>query len=143
MAKKIKALVKLALLAGKATPAPPVGSALGQHGVNISAFCKEYNARTIDSLGLVIPVKVTIYEDRSFSFLLKSSPASVLLIKSANIKKGSPQPNKEKVGTVTIEQIKEIAGIKLKDLNTKDIEKAALIIKGTAKSMGIRIIETN
>ncbi len=115
MAKKIKAFVKLALLAGKATPAPPVGSALGQHGVNISAFCKEYNAKTADSLGLVIPVKVTIYEDRSYSFLLKSSPASVLLIKLANIKKGSAQPNKEKVGVVTLEQVKEIAAIKIKE----------------------------
>lgn len=139
MAKKIKAFVKLALPAGKATPAPPVGPALGQHGVNIAAFCKEYNAKTSDKIGLIIPVKITIYEDRSYTFILKSPPASVLLIKFANVKKGSSQPNRETVGTVTLEQIKEIATIKMKDLNTDNIEKAILIIKGTAKSMGIKI----
>jgi large subunit ribosomal protein L11 len=139
MAKKIKAFVKLALPAGKATPAPPVGPALGQHGVNIAAFCKEYNAKTSDKIGLIIPVKITVYEDRSYTFILKSPPASVLLIKFANVKKGSSQPNRETVGTVTLEQIKEIATIKMKDLNTDNIEKAILIIKGTAKSMGIKI----
>ena len=139
MAKKIKAFVKLALAAGKATPAPPVGPALGQHGVNIAAFCKDYNAKTSDKMGTVIPVKITIYEDRSYTFILKSPPASVLLIKFANVKKGSSQPNRETVGTVTLEQIKEIATIKMKDLNTDNIEKAILIIKGTAKSMGIKI----
>lgn len=140
MAKKIKAFVKLALSAGKATPAPPVGPALGQHGVNIAAFCKEYNAKTTDKIGLIIPVKITIYEDKSYSFILKSPPASVLLAKYANIKKGAAQPNKENVGTVNLEQVKEIAGIKMNDLNTESIEKAILIIKGTAKNMGIKVI---
>jgi large subunit ribosomal protein L11 len=139
MAKKIKAFVKLALSAGKATPAPPVGPALGQHGVNIAGFCKEYNARTADKMGLIIPVKLTVYDDRSYSFILKSPPASVLLAKYANAKKGAAQPNREIVGKVTLEQIKEIATIKMEDLNTEDMEKAILIIKGTAKSMGIQI----
>lgn len=139
MAKKIKAFVKLALSAGKATPAPPVGPALGQHGVNIAAFCKEYNARTTDKVGLIIPVKITIFEDRSYSFILKSPPASVLLAKFANIKKGASQPNKTNVGSVSLEQVKEIAVIKMNDLNTDNIEKAILIIKGTAKNMGIKV----
>jgi large subunit ribosomal protein L11 len=139
MAKKIKAFVKLALPAGKATPAPPVGPALGQHGVNIAGFCKEYNAKTAEKIGLIIPVKITIYEDRSYSFILKSPPASVLLAKYANIKKGAAQPNRENVGSVSLDQIKEIATIKMNDLNTNDMEKAILIIQGTAKSMGIKI----
>jgi large subunit ribosomal protein L11 len=139
MAKKIKAFVKLALPAGKATPAPPVGPALGQHGVNIAAFCKEYNAKTTDKMGLVIPVKITIFEDKSYTFILKSPPASILLAKFANVKKGAAQPNKEVMGTVTLEQVKEIANIKMNDLNTTDMEKAILIIKGTAKSMGIKV----
>jgi large subunit ribosomal protein L11 len=139
MAKKIKAFVKLALPAGKATPAPPVGPALGQHGVNIVGFCKEYNARTADKAGLIIPVKITIFEDKSYSFILKSPPASVLLAKFANVKKGASIPNRETVGTVTREQIKEIASIKMEDLNTDDIEKAILIIQGTSKSMGIKV----
>ena len=139
MAKKIKAFVKLALPAGKATPAPPVGPALGQHGVNIVGFCKEYNAKTADKVGLIIPVKITIFEDRSYSFILKSPPASVLLAKFANIKKGAANPNRETVGTVTTEQIKEIATIKMEDLNTDSMEKAMLIIQGTAKSMGIKV----
>ena len=141
MAKKIKAFVKLALPAGKATPAPPVGPALGQHGVNIAAFCKEYNARTTEKVGLIIPVKITIYEDRSYTFILKSPPASVLLAKFANIKKGASQPNKVNVGSVSLEQVKEIALIKMNDLNTDNIEKAILIIKGTAKNMGIKVEE--
>ena len=140
MAKKIKAFVKLALSAGKATPAPPVGPALGQHGVNIAAFCKEYNAKTSDKMGLVIPVKITVYEDKSYSFILKSPPASVLLIKYAKIKKGAAQPNKEKVGSVSLDDVKEIATIKMKDLNTNDMEKAINIIIGTANNMGIKII---
>lgn len=139
MAKKIKAFVKLALAAGKATPAPPVGPALGQHGVNIAGFCKEYNAKTQDKMGLIIPVKITIYEDRSYSFILKSPPASVLLAKFANAQKGAAEPNRETVGSVTIDQVKEIAQTKLNDLNTNDIEKAILIIQGTAKSMGIKV----
>ena len=139
MAKKIKAFIKLALPAGKATPAPPVGPALGQHGVNIAAFCKEYNARTAEKMGLIIPVKITVYEDRSYSFILKSPPASVLLAKYANVKKGAAQPNKETVGSVTLEQVKEIASIKMNDLNTKNLDKMILIIQGTAKSMGIKV----
>lgn len=142
MAKKIKAFVKLALPAGKATPAPPVGPALGQHGVNIAAFCKEYNAKTADKMGLIIPVKITVYEDKSYTFILKSPPASVLLIKYANVKKGAAQPNREKIGSVTLEQVKEIANLKIKDLNTNDIEKAINIIKGTAKNMGIHVTNT-
>lgn len=139
MAKKIKAFVKLALSAGKATPAPPVGPALGQHGVNIAGFCKEYNARTAEKVGLVIPVKITIYDDRSYSFILKSPPASVLLTKFAAVKKGSAEPNRKVVGTVTLEQVKEIAEIKMNDLNTKNLETAMSIIQGTAKSMGIKV----
>ena len=141
MAKKIKAFIKLALPAGKATPAPPVGPALGQHGVNIAGFCKEYNAKTSDKMGLIIPVKISVYEDRSYSFILKSPPASVLLAKYANIKKGAAEPNKENVGTVTLEQVREIATTKMNDLNTNDMAKAVLIIKGTAKSMGILVTE--
>jgi large subunit ribosomal protein L11 len=140
MAKKIKAFVKLALAAGKATPAPPVGPALGQHGVNIAAFCKEYNAKTTEKMGLIIPVKITIYEDKSYSFILKSPPASILLAKFANVKKGAAQPNRENIGSVTLDQVKEIATIKMNDLNTSSLEKAILIISGTAKSMGIKVV---
>ncbi len=139
MAKKIKAFVKLALPAGKANPAPPVGPALGQHGVNIAAFCKEYNAKTIDKMGFIVPVKITVYEDKSYTFILKSSPASTLLLKYANAKKGAAQPNRENIGSVTLGQVKEIASLKLNDLNTNDLEKAVEIIKGTAKNMGIKI----
>ena len=141
MAKKIKAFIKLALAAGKATPAPPVGPALGQHGVNIAGFCKEYNTKTSDKdkAGLIIPVKITVYEDRSYSFILKSPPASVLLAKYANIKKGASEPNRQTVGKVTLEQVKEIAKIKMNDLNTDNVDQAVLIIKGTAKNMGIEV----
>nr|YP_009397525.1 ribosomal protein L11 [Dasyclonium flaccidum]ARW66711.1 ribosomal protein L11 [Dasyclonium flaccidum] len=139
MPKKVVGFVKLALLAGKATPAPPVGPALGQHGANIVMFCKEYNARTADKVGLVIPVEIFIYEDRSFSFILKTPPASVLLAKAAGIDKGSGMPNSNKVGSISSKQLEEIAQIKLKDLNTKDIDKAMLIIHGTACNMGIKI----
>jgi len=139
MAKKIKAFIKLALPAGKATPAPPVGPALGQHGVNIGAFCKDYNAKTADKIGLIIPVKITVYDDKSYNFVLKSPPASVLLIKYAGIKKGASQPNRENVGVISQEQLKEIAQIKLPDLNTTNLSRAALIIEGTARSMGIQI----
>jgi large subunit ribosomal protein L11 len=141
MAKKIVAFVKLALLAGKATPAPPVGPSLGQHGISITSFCKEYNARTADKIGLTIPVKISIFEDKSFEFILKSPPASVLLIKAANVKKGSPLPNKTIIGSINTEQLEVIVKEKLRDLNTCDIEMAKNIIKGTAKSMGIKIIE--
>ena len=127
------------MAAGKATPAPPVGPALGQHGLNIAGFCKEYNAKTADKAGLIIPVKITVYDDRSYSFILKSPPASVLLAKYANVKKGASEPNKQNVGKVTLDQVKEIAKLKKADLNTKDIDKAVLIIKGTAKNMGITV----
>ena len=142
MAKKITALIKLALPAGKATPAPPVGPALGQHGVNIAAFCKEYNAKTSEKEGLIIPVEITIYEDRSYSFILKTPPASILLLKAANIEKGSSEPNKTKVGSITETQLEEIAKIKFPDLNAKNIKNAIKIVKGTANNMGI-IIQTN
>nr|YP_009510734.1 ribosomal protein L11 [Gracilaria ferox]AXI96407.1 ribosomal protein L11 [Gracilaria ferox]UAD85891.1 ribosomal protein L11 [Gracilaria ferox] len=141
MAKKIIGLVKLALNAGKATPAPPVGPALGQYGANIVMFCKEYNARTVDKIGLVIPVEISIYEDRSFSFILKTPPAAVLLKKAAKIQNGSGQPNNQKIGSISTPQLQEIAEIKLQDLNTQDIKKAMKIVKGTAKNMGIQIID--
>ena len=137
MAKKIIGLVKLALMAGKATPAPPVGPALGQHGANIVMFCKEYNARTADKMGLVIPVEISIYEDRSFSFILKTPPASVLLAKEAGVDRGSGKPNSEQVGSISYKQLRSIAEIKLPDLNTKNLDKAMLIVSGTARSMGI------
>jgi len=141
MAKKISALIKLALPAGKATPAPPVGPALGQHGVNIAAFCKEYNARTSDKGGIIIPVEISVYEDRSYTFILKTPPASVLLINAAKIKKGSSVPNKINVGSITKLQLEEIANIKLPDLNTKKISSAMKIVEGTARNMGISIID--
>nr|YP_009297196.1 ribosomal protein L11 [Porphyridium sordidum]AOM66539.1 ribosomal protein L11 [Porphyridium sordidum] len=139
MAKKIVAIIKLALSAGKATPAPPVGPALGQHGVNIVMFCKEYNARTADKAGFIIPVEISVYEDRSFTFILKTPPASVLLAKAAGIQKGSGVPNSQKVGTISHTQLKEIANTKLPDLNTKNIDQAMKIIAGTAKNMGVLI----
>ena len=139
MAKKVTGLIKLALPAGKATPAPPVGPALGQHGVNIAAFCKEYNAKTGDKVGLIIPVEISVYEDRSYTFILKTPPASVLLANAAKIKKGSSTPNKVTVGSVTKIQLEEIAQTKLPDLNTKNKDSAMRIILGTAKNMGITI----
>jgi len=140
MPKKLVATVKLALPAGKATPAPPVGPALGQHGLNIVGFCKEYNARTIDQQGIIIPVEISVFEDRSYSFILKTPPASVLIAKAAEIIKGSSQPNKLKVGSINTRQLKEIAEIKLPDLNTTKLDSAYKIIEGTAKNMGISII---
>lgn len=139
MAKKIVALIKLALNAGKANPSPPVGPALGQHGVNIIMFCKEYNAKTADKSGMVIPVEISVYEDRSFTFILKTPPASVLISKAANIDKGSSEPNKNKVGSITRVQLKEIAETKMPDLNANDIEAAMKIIEGTAKNMGVTV----
>lgn len=139
MAKKIIGLVKLALNAGKATPAPPVGPALGQYGANIVLFCKEYNARTSDKLGLVVPVEIIVYDDRSFSFILKTPPASVLLAKAAGITKGSGAPNSQVVGSILRSQLKDIALVKITDLNTSDISKAMRIVAGTAKNMGIQI----
>jgi large subunit ribosomal protein L11 len=141
MAKKINAIIKLALPAGKATPAPPVGPALGQHGVNIAAFCKEYNARTGDKVGLIIPVEISVYEDRSYKFVLKTPPASVLLANAAKIKKGSAIPNKTKVGSITQAQLEEIANIKLPDLNTTKLSSAMKIVEGTARNMGISIVD--
>nr|YP_010851106.1 ribosomal protein L11 [Aphanocladia stichidiosa]WGH14006.1 ribosomal protein L11 [Aphanocladia stichidiosa] len=139
MPKKVVGFVKLALSAGKATPAPPVGPALGQHGANIVMFCKEYNAKTADKVGLVIPVEISIYEDRSFSFILKTPPASVLLAKALGIDKGSGTPNSQKVGSISKSDLHEIAMTKLPDLNTNDINQAILIISGTARSMGILV----
>jgi large subunit ribosomal protein L11 len=141
MPKKITALIKLALPAGKATPAPPVGPALGQHGVNIAAFCKEYNAKTGEKAGLIIPVEISVYEDRSYTFVLKTPPASVLLANAAKIKKGSSTPNKLNVGSITKSQLEEIAGIKLPDLNTSKLSSAMRIVEGTARNMGISIVD--
>ena len=137
MAKKVMALVKLEIQAGKANPAPPVGPALGQHGVNIMQFCKEYNARTQGQAGTIIPVLITVYHDRSFAFVTKTPPAKDLLLKAAGAAKGSAEPNTLKVGTVTRAQVREIAEIKMKDLNAVDIEGAMLMIEGSARSMGI------
>jgi large subunit ribosomal protein L11 len=131
----------LALAAGKATPAPPVGPALGQFGLNIMNFCKEYNARTIDKGDLIIPVEIFAFDDRSFTFILKTPPASVLLAKAANIKKGSDQPNKVSVGSITLGQLEEISKIKMPDLNVSILANAMKIVEGTAKNMGISIIE--
>ncbi|MHB8074582.1 50S ribosomal protein L11 [Desulfosporosinus fructosivorans] len=141
MAKKVIGLVKLAINAGKATPAPPIGPALGQHGVNIMAFCKEYNERTKDQAGLIIPVEITVYEDRSFTFITKTPPAAVLLKKAANITSGSAEPNRKKVASVPKSKVREIADIKMKDLNAASIEAAMRMVEGTARSMGIDIIE--
>jgi len=140
MAKKIMAQVKLQCPAGAANPAPPVGPALGQHGVNIMEFCKQFNAKTQKQAGLIIPAIITIYQDRSFTFILKTPPASVLLKKAAGIEKGSGVPNKEKVGKVTKKQVEEIAQIKLPDLNCDSMESAFLIVAGTARSMGIDVV---
>ncbi|ADL67989.1 MULTISPECIES: 50S ribosomal protein L11 [Thermoanaerobacterium] len=139
MAKKVAAVVKIQLPAGKATPAPPVGTALGPHGVNIMGFCKEFNERTAKQAGLIIPVVITIYADRSFSFITKTPPAAVLLKKAAGIESGSPQPNKQKVAKITKDKVREIAELKMKDLNASDIEAAMRMIAGTARSMGIEI----
>ena len=141
MPRKVVALIKLALPAGKANPAPPVGPALGQHGVNIMAFCKEYNAKTADKVGLVIPVEISVFEDRSFTFILKTPPASVLIKKAVGIDKGASEPNKQKVATITQDQLREIAQTKLPDLNANDIEAAMKIVAGTAKNMGVAIAE--
>ena len=140
MAKKIKAIVKLQISAGKANPAPPVGPALGQHGVNIMAFCKEFNARTKEQAGMVVPVVITVYQDKSFTFITKSPPASVLLKKAAGIASGSKMPNKDKVGKVTRKQILEIVKLKKDDLNATDEEAAFRVVAGTARSMGIEVL---
>jgi len=141
VAKKIKAVVRLQISAGKANPAPPIGPALAGHGINLMAFCKEYNARTSSRMGDIIPAEITIYHDGSFSFILKTPPASVLLKKAAGVEKGSSNPPREKVGTVTRSQVREIAELKMKDLNAIDIEGAMRQIEGTARSMGIEIVD--
>jgi len=141
MAKKIKATIKLYCPGGQANPAPPVGPALGQHGVNIMEFCKSFNAKTKGKEGLTLPVVISVYEDRSFSFIIKSPPCSVLLKRACGIAKASGVPNKEKVGTVTKAQLKDIAKLKMKDLNAKDIENAMKVVAGTARSMGIDVVD--
>lgn len=141
MAKKLTAQVKLQIPAGSANPAPPVGPALGQHGVNIMEFCKQFNEATKSQTGLIIPVVISIYQDRSFTFITKSPPASVLLKRAAGIAVAAKEPNKEKVGKVTRTQIKEIVSLKIKDMNTKDIEQAMKMVEGTARSMGIEVVE--
>jgi len=135
----VTAVIKIELTAGQATPAPPVGTALGPHAVNIMEFCKQYNAATQPQAGSVVPVEITIYEDRTFSFVLKTPPAAVLLRKAAGVDKGSPEPHKTKVGSVTREQVREIAETKMPDLNARDIESAMKVIEGTARSMGITV----
>lgn len=139
MAKKVKAVVKLQIEAGKATPAPPVGPALGQHGVNIMAFCKEYNERTKSQAGSIVPVEITIYEDRSFSFVTKTPPASDLIKKAVGLEKGSSTPGRQSAGTLPRSKLYEIAKIKMRDLNARDVEAAAKIIEGTARSMGVKV----
>jgi large subunit ribosomal protein L11 len=139
MAKKVKAVVKIQIQGGKATPAPPVGTALGPQGINLMQFCKEYNAKTAGQVGQIVPVEVTVFQDASFTFVLKTSPAADLLKKAAGIKSGSPIPNRDKVGTITQQQLREIAEIKLKDLNALDVDGAMEIIAGTARSMGITV----
>ncbi len=139
MAKKILAQVKLQIPAGQANPAPPVGPALGQHGVNIMEFCKAFNERTAKDSGTIIPVIITIFQDRTFSFVTKTPPAAVLIKNELKIEKGSNEPNRQKVGEITKEQLEKIAKIKLKDLNTKNLDNAIKIIEGTAKSMGVRV----
>ena len=141
MAKKVTGMIKLQLAAGKATPAPPVGPALGQHGVNIMGFCKEYNAKTADKAGLIIPVVITVYQDRSFSFILKTPPAAVLIKKELGLQSGSGVPNRTKVGNITKEQVRKIAELKMPDLNAATIESAMSMIEGTARSMGVVVVE--
>ena len=141
MAKKIKAIIKLQIPAGKANPAPPVGPALGQHGVNIMAFCKEYNARTSSQVGTIIPVEITVYQDQSFTFITKTPPATDLLKKAAGVEKGSSDPGRVVVGQVTREQVREIAELKIKDLNALDIEGAERMIEGSARSLGIEVVD--
>jgi large subunit ribosomal protein L11 len=141
MAKRIRAVVRLQIPAGKANPAPPIGTALGPQGVNIMQFCKEYNARTQDQIGMIIPAEITIFEDRSFTFIIKTPPVSDLLRKAAGVGKGSSAPNKDKVGSITRDQLREIAEIKLKDLNALDIATAESQVEGSARSMGITIAD--
>ena len=141
MAKKVTALIKLQVNAGKATPAPPIGPALGQHGVNIPGFCKEFNDRTAKQAGLVIPVVITIYQDRSFTFITKTPPAAVLIKKACGIESGSGRPNRDKVAAITKAQVKEIAELKMPDLNTESLESAMSMVAGTARSMGVTVVD--
>ena len=141
MAKRVMGKVSLQIKAGKATPAPPVGPALGQYGVNIMGFCKEYNAKTANQTGFIVPVEITVYEDRSFTVILKSPPASDLLKKAANVEKGSGEPNKKKVGTVNRAKLVEIAEMKKEDLNAADLDAAVRMIEGTARSMGLKVVD--
>lgn len=141
MAKKVTGMIKLQLPAGKATPAPPVGPALGQHGVNIMGFCKEFNAKTANQAGLIIPVVITVYQDRSFSFILKTPPAAVLIKKELGLESGSGVPNRTKVGSLTKEQVRKIAELKMPDLNAASIETAMSMIEGTCRSMGVTVEE--
>ncbi|MFH1853230.1 MAG: 50S ribosomal protein L11 [Candidatus Neomarinimicrobiota bacterium] len=139
MAKKVIALIKLQIPAGKANPAPPIGPALGQHGVNIMEFCKAYNAKTQDQAGMIVPVVITVYADRSFTFITKTPPAAVLLIKAAKLEKGSPEPNRNKVGVITEDDLRKISELKMPDLNANTVEQAMEMIRGTARSMGIEV----
>ena len=141
MAKKVKAIVKLQIPAGKANPAPPVGTALGPHGVNIMGFCKEYNARTQSQMGQIVPVEITIFQDQSFTFITKTPPAADLIKKAAGIEKGSGVPNTELIGTITNHQVREIAEIKLEDLGNIPIDSAMQMVKGTARSMGVTVVD--
>jgi len=141
VAKKVRAIVKLQIIGGKASPAPPVGPALGQHGVNIMEFCKAYNAATQDRIDQVVPVELTVFEDRSFTFVLKTAPAAVLIRQAAGIPQGSGNPRKEKVGKITKDQLRQIAEVKMPDLNAHDIDAAMNILAGTARSMGVTIVE--
>lgn len=139
MAKKVRAIIKLQIEAGKANPAPPVGPALGQHGVNIMAFCKDYNEKTASQTGTIVPVEITVFEDRSFTYVLKTPPVSELLKKALDVKKGSPSQRREKIGQLSPAKIREIAEIKMRDLNTTDVEAAVKMVEGTARSMGIEV----
>lgn len=141
MAKKVIGMIKLQLPAGKATPAPPVGPALGQHGVNIMGFCKEFNAKTANQAGMIIPVVITVYQDRSFTFIMKTPPAAVLVKKAIGIESGSPVPNKQKVGKISMDKVREIAALKMPDLNAGSLDAAISMIKGTARSMGVQVEE--
>ncbi|UCH87702.1 MAG: 50S ribosomal protein L11 [Dehalococcoidia bacterium] len=142
MAKKVRAVLKIQLEAGKATPAPPVGPALGQHGANIMAFCKDYNERTASQAGTIVPAEITIFEDRSFTFILKTPPTSELIKQALGLEKGSPTQVREKVGEIPRQKLREIAEIKMKDLNADDIEAAMRMVEGTARSMGVEVAET-
>lgn len=140
MAKKIMTIIKLQIPAGQANPAPPVGPALGQHGVNIMEFCKAYNTQTMSQLGQIVPVEITVYEDRSFTFVLKTPPAARLLLEAAGLEKGSGEPNREQAGVITRDKVRDIAKSKMPDLNANDLEAATRIIEGTARSMGLEVV---